>query len=102
MAAEELHVGDIGTDIIITIQDDGSAVDVSAATIQFIFCKPDGTIVTKTGSLNGDGTDGKVKYTTESGFLDGFGDWKYQVKLTISGSVWYTDWGTLPVFKNLN
>ena len=39
MAAEELHVGDIGTDIIVTVQDDGVAVDVSSATIQFIFCK---------------------------------------------------------------
>jgi len=105
MATEELHVGDVGTDIIVTVKDDGSAVDLSSGfdTYTFIFCKPDGTVVSKAGSLNSDGSDGKIKYTVETGLLDVHGDWKYQIKVeTTSSSEWYSDWGTLPVHKNLS
>ncbi len=102
MAAEELHVGDIGTSIIVTIQDDGVAVDVSSASpITFTFCRPDATTFTRTGVLNTTGADGKVKYVTVSGDLDTHGTWKYQVTVTISGSVWNTDIGTLVVHKNI-
>lgn len=102
MAAEEIRVGDIGTSIIVTIKDDGSAVDVSSATpITFTFCKPNGTNVTKTGVLNTTGVDGKVKYVTVDGDIDLAGTWKYQVTVTISGSVWTTDIGTLIVNRNL-
>ena len=102
MAAEELHVGDVGTTILVTIKDDGSAVDVSSASpITYTFCRPDGSTFTKTGSLNTSGTDGKVKYVTTSGVIDVAGKWRYQVTVTISGSTWNSDIGTLTVHKNL-
>lgn len=100
--SEELHIDDVGTVLIVTLEDDDVAVDVSSAsTIQFIFRKPSGTVVTKTGSLNTTGTDGKVKYTTEADFLDVHGTWKYQVKVVIGDGTWYSDWGTMMVYKNL-
>ena len=103
MAAEELHVGDIGTTILVTIKDDGVVVDVSSATtISFLLCKPDGTVETKVGSLNTTGVDGKVKYVTISGDLDVHGRWKYQVYVVIGTGEWYSDVGTFTVHKNLS
>jgi len=106
MAAEELHVGDIGTKLVITVLDDGVPVNVSTAsgfdTWTFIFCKPDFTTATGVGSLHTDGSDGKVSYIIPSGLLDVEGDWKYQVKVETTGThEWYSDTGTLPVHCNL-
>src|SRR5262245_42640865 len=69
----------IGVAIICTIKEDGVAVDVSTvSTKQIIFRKPDGSTVTKTATFTSGGTDGKIQYTTVSGFLDMVGVWECQ------------------------
>ena len=74
------QVGDIGTIIKATITDqDGAALDVSgASTLQLLFLKPNGILVTQTATMTGDGTDGVIQYVTIADDLDVPGVWKSQ------------------------
>jgi hypothetical protein len=50
--ASEIHEGDIGTKLLVTITDDGNIVDISSASSLSIFIKkPNGTILTRAGTL---------------------------------------------------
>lgn len=72
---------DIGVELLVTLKDpDGAVEDVSdASVIRFRFRKPDGTEISRTGSLKTDGTDGKVSYTSVENDFDQVGLWRYQV-----------------------
>jgi len=84
------HLNAYGGVFQITLTDGSSAVDVSAATTkQIIFEDPDGTVTSKTAVWVTDGTDGKIKYTAESGLLDATGVWKIQGRVTDSSSFDY-------------
>lgn len=83
---EQAQKNAIGVAIKVTIEEDGSAVDVSAATTkELVFKKPNGTTVTKTAAFVNTGSDGKIKYVTESGFLDLVGYWQVQGNVAFSG-----------------
>lgn len=99
----EIHVGDIGTKFIITILDEGEAVDISACTTkEIMFEKPDKTVLTKTASFQTDGTDGKIFWmTTLVTDLDLMGQWKIQGKISIGGGTWKTQIGTFRVYENI-
>ena|SRR3990167_7772613 len=76
---EEVQQDAIGVDIIVTIVEDGVAVDVSAVTTkQLIFTKPNNVSVTKTAAFTTDGVNGKIEFTSDSGFLDLSGVWSVQ------------------------
>lgn len=77
------HVGDIAP-IILTCRDsDEAIVDISGATeLSITFKKPDGTSITRIGSLLTDGTDGKLTYTFASDDLDVEGVWQVQAHVT--------------------
>lgn len=79
-----LFLNDFGTDIVLNVVDQAcKAVDVSVSTLrQFELEKPDGTILTKTASFVTNGTDGKLRYTIESGVLDVIGGWSVRAKIT--------------------
>ena len=48
--ADEIHVNDIGTRFLITVKDDGSAVDISSASaLQINFRKPSDEIINRAG-----------------------------------------------------
>lgn len=81
--APELHVGDIGTVITVTVNEGGSAADISTftATKDFIIRKPDGSVVTWSASFMTDGTDGKVQYSIVNGDLDQEGWYQIEVAL---------------------
>jgi len=103
MAADEIHLNDIGTTFLITVQDASITTDISSAvTKQIIFRKPDGSILTVDGSFTTDGIDGKVQYSTVSGDLNQTGLWKLQVYLVFSGGSWKSDIQSFTVFPNLN
>lgn len=70
--ASEVHVGDIGTVIQVTIKDSsGTAIDISgASTKSILVLKPDGTEVTWDAEYVTDGSDGAINYTTVSGDLN--------------------------------
>jgi len=85
--ASEIHVGDIGTVIKISIEDDGAALDISSSTAQNILVlKPDGSTETWVAEFDDDGVDGVIAYTTTSGDIDMPGIWYLQAKLSYSGA----------------
>ena len=82
---DAVHVGDVGTELVCEIveydETTGAdvAVDVSGATELTIYLtKPNGTVLTKTASLDTDGLDGKIVYATISGDLSVAGTWRIQ------------------------
>lgn len=101
-----IHNGDLGTTFLLTITEaDGTtAVDVSTATkLQMIFEDPAGTSTTKTASLNTTGTDGKIKYVSESGLIDVVGTWRVQGYVEFGGgtSKYYSTVTEFMVYDNL-
>lgn len=100
--ASQIHEGDIGTKLLITVTDDGQIVDISSATSLSIFIKkPDGTILTRVGVLETDGTDGKMYYITVSGDLDKAGSYKIQGQVVLLSGSYYTSTATFKVHCNL-
>lgn len=99
----EIHVSDVGTAFTITVKDeDDAVVDISSAsTLQIIFKKPDGSTLVKTATLSGDGTDGKMEYTTVSGDLDDDGTWEIQGFVDLGSTSFYTNISTFKVYRNL-
>ena len=100
--ASEIHEGDIGTKLLVTVTDDGSVVDISSASSLSIFIrKPNGTILTRTGVLETDGTDGKMYYITVSGDLDKAGNYTIQGQVVLPAGSYYTSTATFKVHCNL-
>ena len=101
-----IHNGDVGTTFLLTItEEDGTtAVDVSSATkLQMIFLQPDGVSVAKTAVLNTTGTDGKIKYVSETGLIDVVGEWQVQGYVEFGGgtSKYYSTIAAFSVHDNL-
>lgn len=102
MAANEIHINDIGTIFTITVKDGSSSVDISSSsTKQVIIKKPGGAKLTKDAAFVTDGTDGQIKYTIVSGDLDEAGTYKLQGYLVISDGTFYTDITSFKVYRNL-
>lgn len=104
MAADEIHLGDIGLVLKATIQDGDSIVDLSAATTKEIKLKPPKGGATKTFSAAffTDGTDGIITYTTvDADDLDVLGDWKIQGRVVIAAGDFNSDTAAFEVHKNL-
>ena len=102
MAANEIHLNDIGTQFLLTVKDGSSAVDISSATTkQIIIKKPSGTKVTANTAFSTDGTDGKMYYNAGDGDLDEAGSYKLQGKVVISDGTFYTDITSFKVHRNL-
>lgn len=77
---------DIGVKLLVTLTSNGLPFDVSSASlIQFLFKKPDQSVLTTTGSWNTTGTDGNVQYTSIANDFDQIGLWKYQVHIVMPG-----------------
>ena len=102
MAANEIHLNDIGTQFLLTVKDGSSAVDISSATTkQVIIQKPSGDKITANTAFSSDGTDGKMYYNTVAGNLDEAGTYKIQGKVIISDGTFFTDITTFKVYRNL-
>lgn len=102
--AAEIHVGDVGTRFLVTINDGSSTVDLTDATLrQLNFRKPDDTVVYRTASVAGDGSEssGVMFYDTVLGDLDVAGSYKLQGKVTIPSGTYFTDIYTFKVHCNL-
>lgn len=77
----QIHVGDIGTKLIVTITDcdTGLPINISGATVKKIkLTLPDLSVVEKTAVFSSDGTDGKIEYATIASDLSQAGRWKIQ------------------------
>lgn len=100
---EELQLGAVGVAIIVTVMEDGAAVDISTVTAKsLVFRKPNGTTATVTASFYTDGTDGKLVYVTEASplFLDTAGEWLVQPDITFPSSG-FDGTGSLVAFQVL-
>ncbi len=98
----EIMVGDIGTELVVEATDEGGEVVniASASALTVYLTKPDGTVLTKTGTLDASGTDGLFKYTTVSGDLSVAGTWRIQGRVTLGSARWSTREATFKVFTS--
>lgn len=101
----DIHVGDVGTVFVVTIQDDGVPVDLSTGTSAsniMIFRKPDGEVLRVSTNFYSDGSDGKIKYTvSSSSVIDQYGTWKISANVNTDSGQWTataSDFTVLPVF----
>ena len=101
MAANEIHVGDISTLFVFTIQDDTTVVDVSSATStkNLLFVKPSGGTLTGGASFSTDGTNGQIEYASVSGDLAEVGAWEVRASIVITGWTGKTDIKTFTVHR---
>jgi len=102
--SSEIHKADIGTKFLVTIKDDGDTVDLTNATLrQLNFRKPDDTVVYRTASIAGDGSEssGVMFYNSIAGDLDQAGSYKLQGKVSLPSGTYYTDIYTFKVHCNL-
>ena len=79
-----LFVGDTGRALQVTLQDAGTAIDITGATVQLLYRIDGGTITTKTMTIT-DAASGIAQYTFLAPDLTAEGTLQYQVKLTDSG-----------------
>lgn len=111
LMANDIHVGDVGTIFQLTIQElpanaganaSPVPVDISEATLQFVFVSASKKRFVVTPILTTDGTDGNCQYATRAGDLDQSGStWKLQAIVAIGGGSWSTDVVTFSVLTNL-
>jgi hypothetical protein len=103
MAANEIHVNDIGTVFEVTILKDDVALDISGFTDYDIKFKPPlgGDLMTVDAVYVTDGTDGKLQYTTVDGDLSVKGVWKVQGFVTSPVGSWHSEIEEFTVYKNL-
>lgn len=100
--ANEMHVGDIGTVITVTVQDAGVAIDISAATVkQLILRNPARGTVVKDASFVGGGSAGQLSYTTVTGDLSQDGEWQLQALITLPSGTWRSTYAPFYVYENL-
>jgi hypothetical protein len=99
----EIHMGDIGTEFIITIHDENDYIqDLSlATTFELIFISSANIIKSRIPHFYTDGKDGILVYTFANGDLDVHGLWHYQIKIAFPSSVWSTNVEDFKVYPNI-
>lgn len=111
--ADGIHIGDVGTDLILSITElDSSgnvvAVDVSSSTTKDIILRkptPDSTKITLAASFVTDGIDGRIHVLTGSPSIwDTVGFWDIQAFIVLTGSPapeFFSEIKQFRVYKNL-
>lgn len=87
-----IFVGDVGTVFRARILDENDdVVDIgTASTLEMRFRKPGGTVVTKTASLEGDGSAGYMRYVSVAEDIDEDGAWRSQGHVAFPGNLNYS------------
>lgn len=100
----ELHLYDYGTVLKINVVDSaGNSQSISDATdILFLLEKPNESIISRSGILTTDGSDGLIQYTVASGDLDMAGIWSIQGRVFTPGGSYSTSISEFRVDKNLD
>lgn len=104
MTDNGIHVGDTGTIFLLAITDlsvPPRVVNLVGATLmEMTLVRPDGTKFVVAATFSTDGTDGVIKYVTQSGDLNQAGIWKLQVLVALSGGQWNSSTTTFKVYAN--
>jgi len=97
MALGKVHIGDVNTDVILTVQETINGVNIPldlntnpASTLEVILSDPDKNESTHTAALvNSPGTDGKIHYlNTLVATFDESGAWAAKAKVVLlDGSI---------------
>lgn len=97
-----IHVFDIGTELLATIQDRNGIVDLSSATTVLFFLQaPSGNVKTVAPDVVDSGTGGQLSYIVIQDDIDEVGEWTWQARVTISSGTFSTDFVPLGVEANL-
>ena len=101
----KFYVNDVGAvlEVTVTDADTSAAIDISTATVKQIRLRnPRKTTVTKAASFTTDGTDGKIRYTTDANVLNVEGLWQFQAYIELpAGRKFSTETKTFNVLGNL-
>lgn len=99
----KIYSGDYGTVFTVTVRDqDNIIVNLAGASLSFVFLKPDGTSITRSGSLATDGSDGKAEYTVVDGDIDMDGVWSVQLSIVFPSGLWHTTDTNLTVYEPIS
>jgi len=103
MSWEDIHVDDYGWIGKLTLQQDGTALDISSyTTLQYILKDPSKVTSTKVAAFDSDGTDGILKYTIAAADIDEVGNWYVQARVSKIGAVLTSDWHQFQVQDRLD
>lgn len=81
-----IHENDYGWIGKLTLEQDGTVVDISGYTTRkFLLRAPGGTVKEKTAVFDTNGTDGVLKYTFVTGDIDEAGDWHVAARVERTG-----------------
>lgn len=87
MTLENIQAGDYGTEIRLTVKQNGVVQDISRFTgIVYLITDPAKSVATKTAKFHTDGRDGIVTYTLAKGDIAKAGTWQIRVRLTTATS----------------
>lgn len=101
-AIQEIRVGDIGTQLELEIQENSVPLNVSTNTTMDITLKrPDNTAITRAGTFQTSGADGKIVFTTIAGDLTIEGTYKIQAFIVLPAWTGYSSIGEFEVHANL-
>ena len=98
-SAAELHVGDVGTEILVSLVDDGDAVDLTALLEAVVkIHRPDHTVVELSAAVLGDPTLGQVVAIATSETFSVRGVYEIQAYIRFSTGRWHSQKAFLSVF----
>ena len=96
------QVNDIKLRLILTVVEDGAALNISTCTSKTISLQsPSGVTTSFTASFLTDGSEGKIYYDTVSGDISSAGLWKIQGLVLIGGGTYYTTVESFRVYTNI-
>ena len=98
----EIHVGDIGTLLEVTLYDCSTPVDLTGATeTTLILVSPTGVKTELTATFKTDGTDGILQYISDDETFTEAGTWKIQGFVILPAGQWSSDIAKFKVYANL-
>jgi len=100
--AGQLHVGDVGSLIRVTVTECGQPFNAQGGTASMLFQAPDGTVTARSAQPETDGRDGVFVYLTQEGDLRVDGPWRGQVQVILPSGTWTSDTFAFQVAATLN
>lgn len=101
---DTIHVGDIGTKIVLTLTQGASTTpfDIStASSLQLVFQLPDQSVFSRTAVFSTNGHDGSLQYISQVGDFSQSGRWQVQAVVILPAGTWHSDVVVFKVAANL-
>ena len=100
--SDEVHIGDEGTIVRISIFENGEPLDLTdASVIKMKFQRKDRTSFQVDGSIYGAATNGVVQCVSSAAYFTGKGKMTVQVYLEYPSGKWHTSEAEFEVFENI-